>query len=222
MTEKAKEPNDSKHKDNKSSDLMPSIGEILTSIGALAVESHVDGLAHPEVELTVYGEMVDISHLEMASSSQRMEQWNLPEAEDDISRTRARIRAINDRRWILTTKTKPKTSAEGVIEVECDISRDMFASLRDMAHGGYSKTRYCYTIPNTGLQWEVDVFYGIDGSPHPWVKLDLEVPSMDVTLPPWPFPMRQIVIDAGPDMDYKDKIIVKRLWDEDWAKLERK
>ncbi len=200
---------------------MPSIGEILSSIGSLAIESFVDGKAHPEVELTVYGEMVDISHLEQASESQRMEQWNLPNSEDENCPTKARIRGINDRRWILTTKTRPKTSADGVIEVECDISRDMFNSLRNLCNGGYSKTRYYYPIPNTGLQWEVDVFYGTDGSPHPWVKLDLEVPSLDVELPPWPFPMRRMVVDGGLDMDYQDRVIVDRLWNEDWAKIER-
>lgn len=220
MTNKA---NESKKADKpKDNSIMPTIGEILSSIGSAALESHVDGQARPEVELTVYGEMVDITHLEQASSNVRMEQWNLPESESEECRTKARIRAVNDRRWILTTKTKPKTSADGVVEVECDISRDMFNSLRNLSHSGYMKTRYYYPIPNTGLQWEVDVFYGTDGSAHPWVKLDLEVPSLDIELPPWPFPMRHIIIDGGNDTDYQDRSIITRLWNEDWARIDDK
>lgn len=218
MTKEVKKPQSAKEPDS----IMPTIGEILNALGSIATESHVDGQARPEVELTVYGEMADLSHLEQSVSSQRMEQWNLPESETETCRTRGRIRAIDDRRWILTTKARPKTSADGCIEVECDISRDMFNSLRDMSDGGYAKTRYYYPIPNTGLQWEVDVFYGTDGSMHPWVKLDLEVPSLDIELPPWPFPMRRIIVDGGPDMDYQDKAIVNRLWSEDWVRLDDK
>lgn len=201
---------------------MPTIGDILGAVGKdISTESIIDGRARPEVELTLYVEMVNIDDLKLAASKEDFEQWNLPECDKESCRTKSRIRSINGRRWILTTKTKPNTSADGCIEVECDISKDMFDSLRNMGHGGYNKTRYYFPIPGTGLTWEVDVFSGMDGLPHPWVKLDLEVPSLDILLPPWPFPIRDYVVD-GDRIDYQQKEIISRLWDEEWVSIDDK
>lgn len=199
---------------NKQANARVTIGSIMAEV--LGLESYIDGKAHPEVELTLYAEMVDLTDLEHATSKEEHEQWRLPELED--CPTRARIRGVNNRRWILTTKTKPNTSAEGCIEVENDISKDMFESLKKMGSDGYYKTRYFFPIPNTGLVWEVDVFRDISGNNHPWVKLDLEVPSSDVDLPPWPFKLRDFVIDGSSDM--RSKSIINKLWGEDWSRID--
>lgn len=198
----------------------PTIGQILGAVGRnVSTEGFVDGVAHPEIELTIYAEMTNIDNLKAAAEQAEFEQWNLPQSENPECKTKTRIRSINDRRWILTTKTKPNTSADGVIEVECDISRDLFSALKTTGHQGYRKTRYFFPIPNTGLQWEVDVFRGMDGSLHPWVKLDLEVPSLDVELPPWPFPLRSMVVD-GDNLSFQEKQLISRLWDSEWIRLD--
>ena len=204
-------------KDHTSDSGRLTIGMILAELG---LESHaIDGKEHPEIELTIYAEMVDLEDLKQANRVMQIEQWEMPRKEGcDGSH---RIREIDGREWILTSKRNPFANQPGKREVENHITKDMFDFLKYIAVEGRMKKRYIYNIPNTGLIWEVDVFTSMDGTIHPWVKIDLEVPSEDIDLPPWPFRIKEnFIIDGADGNQYTDKALISRLWDEEWSRLD--
>lgn len=208
-----------KFDDGTGKDSKLTIGKILSEMG-FSLETHaIDGKEHPEIELTIYAEMVDLSDLDKANRVLEIEQWEMPRKEGCDGKLR--IREINGREWVQTSKRNPFANNPGVREVENMITKDMFDFMKYMAMEGRMKKRYIYNIPNTGLIWEVDVFTSMDGTQHPWVKIDLEVPDEDIELPPWPFRIKDDFIIEGADGNqYTDKVLIKRLWDDEWSRLD--
>lgn len=195
-----------------------SIGEILSTVGFSLEQHAIDGKEHPEIELCIYAEMVDLADLDKANRVMEIEQWEMPRKEGCDGKSR--IREIDGREWVLTAKRKPYANAPGVREVENVITKDMFDFLKYTSVEGRMKKRYIYNIPNSGLFWEVDVFLSPDGTQHPWVKIDLEVNDEDTQLPPWPFAIKpDFIIEGTDDNSYQDKTLIKRLWDEEWDRL---
>lgn len=168
-----------------------------------------------EVEFTIYAELQDLSVLDAAVSKERQQQVTISlETETEISQ---RIRSVNDKRWILTTKEPPERGF-GKLETECDISKDMFHTLmRATTEKLVVKTRYFFPIPGTNLQWEVDVFNTNSGGLHPWVKIDLEVPNFEMEIPPLPFQVSSIIYSDSDDLTIVEKRKIKSLWEEEWV-----
>ena len=177
------------------------------------------GQTQLEVEFTIYAELQDTRVLEQAVSKERQKQVEISlDTDTDI---RQRIRSINDKRWLITTKEPPEQGF-GNLETECDISKDMFDTLvkatkEDMVY----KVRHFYPIPGTNLQWEVDAFYSQAGTFHPWVKIDLEVPSLEMEIPPLPFQVNSVIYADSDDLTIVEKRKISKLWDEEWSKLEK-
>lgn len=186
-------------------------------------ENNADGKVHHELEYTFYGEVVRLSDLEKAQEKEEHEQWVVPiENDEDVVEARVRIRAVDNRRWLLTTKIKRKGML-GWEEISHDISQPLFNHLREMAINGYKKTRYTFKIEGSELNWEVDVFKDLNGQPHPWVKIDLEVKSKDDDISKYklPVPFRQIIQHQKGDLDEKEKAWVDNLWKHQWAGLDK-
>lgn len=168
-----------------------------------------------EVEFTIYAELQDTRVLEQAVTKELQHQVNI--SLDTDTEVRQRIRSVNEKRWILTTKEPPERGF-GNLETECDISKDMYGTLmRATKEKLVVKTRYRYPIPGTNLQWEVDAFHTNSGSIHPWVKIDLEVPSLEMEIPPLPFQVASIIYADSDDLTIAEKRKIKSLWDEEWA-----
>jgi hypothetical protein len=173
------------------------------------------GKTELEVEFTIYAELQDIRVLQQAVTKEVQQQVNISmDTDTDI---RQRIRSINGKRWILTTKEPPERGF-GNLETECDISKDMFGTLmRATKEKLVVKTRYFFPIPGTNLQWEVDVFNTKSGSEHPWVKIDLEVPNLEMEIPPLPFQVNSIIYADSDDLTIAEKRKIDTLWDEEWV-----
>jgi len=182
----------------------------------LALEG-IDGKMFREIEYTFYAKIKDLADLEKASAKEEQEQWRLPlNAEKPV---KARLRLINGRIYTMCTKMKQKGQI-GCSEVEIDIGHDMYQMLKMTATDGYKKTRYIYPVPNTDRKWEVDVFLGMDGKPHVWVKIDFEVSSPDDELPSLPFEVEEIIVENGPEFDSSQERFVRSLWECEWSKLD--
>ena len=103
-----------------------------------------------EVEFTIYAELQDTRVLEQAVTKELQHQVNI--SLDTDTEVRQRIRSVNEKRWILTTKEPPERGF-GNLETECDISKDMYGTLmRATKEKLVVKTRYRYPIPGTNLQ----------------------------------------------------------------------
>ncbi len=173
------------------------------------------GKTELEIEFTIYAELQDLRVLQQAVTKEVQQQVNI--SLDTDTEIRQRIRSINDKRWILTTK-EPVERGFGNLETECDISKDMFGTLmRATKEKLIVKTRYFFPIPGTNLQWEVDVFHTKSGSEHPWVKIDLEVPNLEMEIPPLPFQVSSVIYADSDDLTIAEKRKISKLWDEEWV-----
>jgi hypothetical protein len=180
-----------------------------------ALESEVIGKLNKEIEYTIYAELKDMSQLEKAPVMELHEQWRLPI--DTEAPVKLRMRLINNRRFTVTAK-KSIQGAEGYYEITTDVPEDMFSILKLAAVDGYKKTRYVFPVTGSDRKWEVDVFMDKSGKPHNWVKIDLEVQSMDEAIPPFELTVGKFIIE-GKTTPEEDKFI-NRLWNDEWLKIE--
>lgn len=198
---------------------MPTFGEYFADAHNVSLESLMSGTVEREIEFTMYVELSDLEELKKrAIRTERHEQWTMPLVKGDVD-GKLRLRLIDNSRPTMCTKIK-RPSMVGCDEVEMDISMDMFNSLREMAVDGYIKTRY--TIPSNirELLWEVDVFLSNGGAPHPWVKVDLEVKSMNDPIPMFPLSHNRVIY-ADDELSYSDRAKVKDLWEREWQKMDK-
>lgn len=184
---------------------------------ALSLEGMIDGKAYQELEYTFYGKIKDFAQLERAQSSETHEQWQLPL--DTEQPVKARIRLIDGKRPTLTTKVRHEGS-HGAMEVDSDISPDLFRSLRMAAINGYKKTRYNFPVKGADRKWEIDVFLSASGEPHPWVKIDYEVGELGERIPKLPIDFEEIIVEGGKDQTMEERRFVRHLWDSEWSKLD--
>lgn len=201
---------------------MPTFKEhFLNNFPNVSLEGLIDGVQHQEIEFTMYVEVVDLEDIKKkAIRSERHEQWNVPlDRQTNPSDSKLRIRLIDDARPTICTKIV-KDHTPGAEEVEADITMDLFKALRQMCAEGYIKTRYVIPSNIQGLVWEVDVFYSNGGAQHPWVKVDLEVKSINDPIPVFPIPHRKVIFSDG-EMTYSDQLKIKTLWEKDWQKIVR-
>ena len=69
--------------------------------------------------------------------------------------------------------------------------------------------------------WEVDVFYTNGGDLCPWVKVDLEVKSLNDPIPLFPLAHTRVIY-ADDELSFTDRAQVKKLWEEEWQKIDVK
>lgn len=198
---------------------MPTFAEYYRDkIPTASMEALIDGSLHQEIEFCIYAEIKDLEELKKkAIQVERHEQWRIPVAQDKVD-GKLRIRLIDDTRATMATKIK-RSNMTGCEEVESDISMDQFKHLKQMAVDGYVKERYSVPSNIQGLIWEVDVFYTNGGSQHPWVKIDLEVKSMNDPIPSFPITtLKQIYADD--DLTFAERNKIKSLWEKEWQKID--
>ena len=200
---------------------MPTFAEALqASNPTVSMESLIEGIAEREIEYCLYVRLDDIEELKRkAFKSEKHEQWSIPTGKENCN-TKERIRLIDGIRPTQAVKTK-EDGKVGVEEVEDDITMDMFIAKRRMATDGYFKTRYFIPTTIRGLIWEVDVFYTNGGALSPWVKVDLEVKSMNDPIPMFPFAHSRVIYDED-ELSHTDRAQVKKLWEEEWQKIDTK
>lgn len=200
---------------------MPKFKEYLLDIYPnVSLESLGDGVTQREIEHTIYTEIHDFEELKRrAIKVERHEQWSIPlDKERQRAEGKQRIRLIDDARATMCIKTVPATGV-GFHENELDIPMDTFRALRSLAVDGYVKTRYTLATNVNGLVWEVDVFMGKGGQPHPWVKVDLEVKSLEDPIPVFPIAHGATIYGDG-DLTMTEQHRLKKLWEEEWLKLD--
>lgn len=185
---------------------------------AISQEDQVDGVRRRELEYTFYGQVKSLEDLKNnAFRKEEHEQWLIPL--NTQLKVKARIRSIDGVRYILTSKTKIQGQL-GSQEVECDISEDMFNSLKTVGTGGYKKTRYFFKVPGTKLIWEIDVFKNIAGQDHDWVKLDLEVPDENTQIPKLPVEFLTTISHQPKEYTPEEKSTVDNLWNNEWVAMD--
>ena len=167
-----------------------------------ALEEFSDGKARREIEHTFYAKVENMEILSNAKSMEHQEQWEikLEKTDKNAAAGKWRIRKTvvegQDPEYVLTCKTAGKT--EGSIEVGVQVTVAMFDQFKMMSEAGMLKDRYHFPVEGSDLVWEVDMFLAQGSQPgekkyHDWCKIDLEVPSLDMALPPIPEGLSDVI-----------------------------
>lgn len=167
-----------------------------------------------ELELTFYAKLKSFKGFELALSQEQHEQWELKFDSRDL---RGRLRLVNKERHELTTKRNPGDNL-GDIEVTNIITPALYTEMLHIAPVGYAKTRYTFPTEHDELQWEVDVFKDRMGQDCLWVKIDLELKSMDDKIPELPLEVEKVILKTK-QMSMEDKDQIEELWGKTWASM---
>lgn len=144
-----------------------------------------------ELEHMFIGRLEDLSVLEGVESEHQV-QWDLKLNEDPRQKVTMRVRCIDDEKYILCIKKKNRGDACRE-EIEVDSDKNIFDIIKSIATSGMRKRRYFFPVQDADLVWELDVFEDAGGNPTGWVKLDLEIPSIDTPIPDFPVKLTDIV-----------------------------
>lgn len=181
-----------------------------------------DGKPQQEIEFTIYAKLPNFDQvISMATNVEKHEQWDLPVDKPDVLDGRVRLRAINGSRYTMTTKIK-RGSFSGFEEVNATIPEGLYNHLTEFCKRGFNKTRYDIPLDGSALKWEVDVFLCQSGAPHPWVKIDLEVDSLDMRLPDLPFEVEDCFFADEPDLSNEHRRLLETLWNVEWCPISPK
>lgn len=147
-----------------------------------------------------------------ASKIEQQEQWEHFVARPDGKKISIRVRAVNDRSYILCTKLNLPTEV-GKREAELPTTKEMFEHFKVFGNTGTRKKRYILPLEN-GLKWEVDVYETSNGEIHPWIKLDFEVPHKDVPLPQFPFEYEEAILSQPLKRTLEENQLIEKLFSE--------
>lgn len=170
---------------------MSFIDGILTQYNGSILES-----TSTEIEHEFFGYIDDIKEIEkMADNKTVILQ---PEIRTrDYGRLGAgsiRVRSYDDKKFILTIKSFGKENGVNAAqETEYEVDKSVFNAFNVLAPISIQKTRYSIKDPTNGsLTWEIDIPL-IEGVEFYGCKIDLEVPSVDTKIPPFPFKVRDLI-----------------------------
>lgn len=189
------------------------------NMGLEDIAPDTTGARNRELEYTFYGQVKDLKQLEANSfKKEKQEQWLVPIETD--KKGKMRIRRIDDKRCIATTKFK-RSGMKGSEEVEQDIPNEMFEHLKEMGTGGYIKTRYFIKAEESNLIWEIDVFKNSLGQDHDWVKVDLEVPTEETPIPKQlPVEFLQFITHQPNEQTAEERAQIDTLWSKEWVSMD--
>lgn len=178
------------------------------------LEAAENGEKVQEIEYCLFVKLDNLEQLQQADSKELQEQWEMYKDCGDRGFATARIRAIDDRRWVLCTKLKVP-NVMGKEEVELPATKAMFEHFRYLGSTGLRKTRYVFPIPDSDLKWEVDVFEDVEGNVvSDWVKLDLEVPAPLESLPELPVTYTESIFNQPAQRTQEETDFVRNLFDK--------
>ncbi len=180
-----------------------------------------DGQTRAEKELVYYGKIVDMGELEKADSKEEQEQWEIRSKDDTNAYGGCvRIRCINGKQYILTTKTfKPEKGhlSETETELPAEVGKNMMEEFKKLSSGGMIKTRYLFKVPDSDLVWEVDVYFDDKGEARQWCKIDLEVNDLRVKRPELPIQLKEVREIPAKNRSEDDQRFLERLMDREFV-----
>lgn len=101
--------------------------------------------------------------------------------------------------------------AAGATEYTATVNKDIVSAMTAVGDRVITKRRYIVDTDVAGLKWEIDVPF--EGTYDNWVKVDLEVPSMETDLPEFPLNyVRKFEVTHGVEVSDEDKVILDKIF----------
>lgn len=201
---------------------------MMDNILRLALEQETStGVAAIEVEHVIYAKMDNFDFLANAASSEIHEQWSVSvdKSDDNATSGTIRVRKTSVRNtegepvFVLTTKTKPVAGVtEGSVEVAIPCQKDTFKQFKLLSDFGMVKERFVFPVSGSELKFEVDVFFKKgtslkDKDYQPWIKIDIEVPSLATPVPTLPFVPVEVIDRSKAKLTEEEEGKVTHLYD---------
>ena len=198
----------------------------MTPIKLAVVSLEANGVEAVEYELEVYGEIVDFSEIEKLSTrNEYQEQYAIKKQNGTV-----RVRMTKDdkeTRYELTTKTWSKQRNHRK-EAELECTEAMFEHFKTISESGMIKRRYYVPLgeivetteageTSSPLEWEIDVFFDLEGNRKNWCKIDLEGLPEDVELPELPIQLKNAITNQYGERTQAEIDTLTRLFKEEFA-----
>lgn len=194
------------------------MSNLLRRIFNPALEEASDGKANKELEYEFYARLVNPEELKQAQAVEEHEQWEIQVPRTDKNSLGGKLRIRKTIKgegaapeFVLTTKTKMADGSS--IEVPVPTTEDNFLQFKYLSEGGMKKTRYVFPIEGSDKIWEVDVFHKPGGGHWEWVKIDLEVDSMDGQIPPFPIELADIITNQKGERTEEEERKIQSLFE---------
>lgn len=167
---------------------------------------------------TVYAHMTDMNDLQHAVYLDNREFYyvDLDERYRDI--IEMMVIDISGLKFELVTR-KFKPDKVTITDTTTEVNADTFNALRGTSSLGFKHKYLQFPVVGTAEFWEVSVFLSLDGSDHPWVKLDLYTDNVE-NIKELPFPVKRFIVEADPSNPPEDSTFIKRLWSREYSRID--
>lgn len=186
----------------------------------LSLEAETDGKKAAEVEHCFLGRVKDFEQLKKAERTEHQEQYEVrtkPDGENHGVNGLIRVRAIDKKTYVLTTKVYYK-GRRGCTETEVETTKDMFEHFKKMAPVGHEKLRHYFPTDKEGQFWEVDVYVNDNGDYEDWVRMELEVTNLKDELPEFPLEVEEFINCDHTKISKEEKKKADKLYKETFVK----
>ena len=166
-----------------------------------------------EVEYAFFGRPKNFDFMKKYLSD-RIEQYEVDVYKKNGDMNKIRVRKLNREKITMTLKLLIKSSSSGprsAIENEFDITEESFQVFKKISTNGFNKERFKIKTKEN-LMYEVDVYYDDHGNINPWVKIDLEVPSINTKVPPLPIEVDDLITNQRYNRTKEEEETIERVW----------
>lgn len=192
----------------------------------MVVSLESNGIEQTEYELELYGKIVDFTEIEKLSvRSEYQEQYGIRKDRGSI-----RVRMTKDEngtRYEMTTKTWGE-QRNNRKEAELEVTEAMFEHFKTIAESGMIKRRYFIPLGKvvetteageieTPLEWQVDVFFDLEGNRSEWCKIDLEGVPEELEVPELPIQLEHAITNQYGDRTQEEIDLLTKLFKEEFT-----
>ena len=181
---------------------------------ALGLENEEMGKMEPELEHVFWVKVNQPDFLHGAVSAVKHKQivFFMDKQDDSLVGGIIRVRSIetSDGEISYEMTIKQDHGTKGKTEVTIPATYDMYVQAAGLADEIVVKHRYVFKEEGSDYTWEVDAAPDGKSSYFPWYRVELEVPSMDVNVPEFPFETDETlgepsVMQTGNQKDWEER-----------------
>lgn len=182
--------------------------------------SSVNGETRTSYVFTIYAEPSDMNEFTQATTLEKREQFvvfqDMSDNKDIVTMV---VNKVNDIGFYQTTRMQA-SNTRLIEQVSVPLSEAAYKHLAMVGYRGYRFERLRFPVPNTEMEWEVDIFRNKSGQRHPWVRITIEVDHLDDPVPPLPFACNDYILDFPGVVNQTQSDFIEKLYNHGWVPLD--
>lgn len=168
---------------------------------------------------TVFAKVQDFNQLTTALHMDNREFFFI-DLDEKYENTEMMIIDIDKTQYQLVVREYQR-DGHSYVDSSTEISKEVFASLRNTATIGFKYKYYEFLSPYSDMTWEVMVFMGNDGLDHPWVRMTINTEDTKAQEPKFPFDVSEFMIDSK-NSPKEHQEFIKELWAKRYFKFDNR